>query len=209
MHALQRAVQELLCQALDDEKVPVPGKAGDAGSVFQSVAALAWSWPQPSRAASYRHSGAACCRWNSYTPLELAAIARRVAEQSRPARLPGGQRAGRAAAADATAHRALSRMNWRFFPGHTHLGCVSYRSCSGTRALTAQGLGPWHRRYLRILAASPRHTASMQRLAKAIGVDDRASIGEEVEPLLLHLALVDITAGNQRRLTPAGASRSG
>jgi Holliday junction resolvasome RuvABC ATP-dependent DNA helicase subunit len=208
-HALPRAVQELLCQALDDEKVPVPGKAGDAGSVFQSVAAfsLVVATTKPSGLIPAFRSRLLPVELVPYTPLELAAIARRVAEQS--------GRELTAQAANALAELPLLTPRCiehyldelaRFFPGHTHLGVRELQELFRHKGISAQGLGPWHRRYLRILEASPRHTASVHRLAKAIGVDDRASIGEDVEPLLLHLALVDITAGNQRRLTPAGAA---
>lgn len=199
IHALPRAVAEMLYEALEDRTLSLPVACGIATRTVTlrlEPFTLAGATTDPDRVpAPLRARFGLQEELEPYSPAELEAMAARAAERDGRTLDPA------AAEALARAAHGTPRELFRLFDRVRDAAVTSdlRRIDAGfvTRALRdlgidERGLGPVHRRILDALRAAGRRALSLSRLAIAAQVSTRA-LYEVYEPALLRTGLLAVT----------------
>src|SRR5262249_17918672 len=127
-----------------------------------------------------------------YRAIDLKMIAERHAGSSHRRLSP--QAANRLAALPRMTPRDIIRFveTLELWTSDVHIGVEALDDLFSARGLDPRGRDPPHRRYLLLLADSDDHKASISQLAARMRYDDHTSVRVDVEPLLLHLGLIDL-----------------
>jgi Holliday junction DNA helicase RuvB len=205
-HALRGDTQEILYQALDDCKVPGVKEGRLDRGQSQSVAqvTLIAATNQPGRLRPALRGRLRPVEFVPYTLRELVAIAKRAAAEEK-VELTSQAARRLAETAQGLPGRVQQRLEalQLFWPGVSCFGQQHVESLLRHEGVDALGLTPSQRRYLRLLAASPRG-APLKGMAARLGLDV-AFVEQEVELYLLDKGLVEVT-GAGRKITTAGKS---
>jgi len=207
-HRLGSLEQEVLTQAIDHLCVPnfaaegVPANRPPMLKLPQWTLALATDQPGKLLNALRRRIKTDCSMTH-YTQAELKEIVAGLASRLKILLSPQATRCiarvSRGVPRTACIHLENLRLHFPI-PAMGQLGVKEIREYLRNAGISQHGLGPFHRRYLRMLARF--EIASQQTLALALGIDS-GYLKSEIEPLLVRLGFVQVSSAG-RRLTGKG-----
>jgi Holliday junction DNA helicase RuvB len=200
IHRASLELQEFLLHPLQDNELLLPQTQREMLREFTLLAATS----RPGRVREALRSRMTIEHVDEYRAIDLKEIAERYALTAHRRISP--QAANRLARLPRMTPRRVVQFvsALELWTSEVDIGVEALDDMCAARGIDDMGLEPHHRRYLRLLAESDHHSSSISRLASLMSYDDHASVRDDVEAPLLHLGLIDISLGHQRRLTRAG-----
>jgi Holliday junction resolvasome RuvABC ATP-dependent DNA helicase subunit len=207
-HSLCPDAQQVLYVALDQYKAPTTHKKGLQRDRFVSVASftLVLATNEPGRLKKSLRSRLERVEFDPYTIPELKAIAQRIAGYEGIELTPQAARrlAEVAQGSPRTVCHRLQTLQYHY-PRVTRLGQEHIDNLLDSEGIDHNGLWPYQRHYLAVLAESRHGSCSLERFAVTLGCDT-LYIRQEIEPYLVEQGFVEFQSHRGRVITQKGRS---